>query len=704
MNSMIAFVLRHKNHFWLLVSIAVAFGLRVSMLGAQSLWNDEGTSVALASLNLPAIIDGAAKDIHPPLYYFLLHFWMPFVGNTEYAVRFLSVIAGVLVVAVTFRIARFCFDEEVAIIAAFFSAFSPFQVYYSQETRMYIWATLFAAVSVYAMARVLETTDCKASRRDRRLRTGVWFIYLASTIAALYTHYFAATLILFENLAFGVWLFLTWRAFVVARSGRTTEVATLVGDSGDHDEAISNDQAKIALLRRLRQEPTSQPQNPLLAMTDSIPPALGTWVAAQIVIVLAFLPWYLFAGNQLSSWPAISEPFDIVTLLWRVLNVFSVGLSLDPGSAFLIAIAFGMLFVLGLRWKRGWHEDWSTSVLVLWTLVPVVFMYAVSLLRPAYNPKFLLVATPAFFILAARGLSRIHPGIFLHRRHPAIEFRALRFFFFGISAIAAIGFIPSLRNYYDNPRYARDDYRAILNYIDSSARPGDGILVDAPGQMEVVRYYSRGAQPFFPLPRMRPPDPTATRADVDAMLSQVQRLYAIYWATTQSDPQGIIETRLAEKAFKARDEWHGDVRLAVYGVAPVQRDAPRTLNAKFGDEITLVSYGVDVREVRIGDIVTLTLNWHADRTPSARYKVFVHLLDASNRVIAQRDGEPASDTRLTTTWRAGENIADNYGILIEPETPPGEYGIEMGMYRADNGARLPVGNSDHLILGTVTVK
>ena len=697
MNSMIAFVLRHKNHFWLLVSIAVAIGLRVYMLGAQSLWNDEGTSVALASLSLPAIIDGAAKDIHPPLYYFLLHFWMPFVGNTEYAVRFLSVIAGVLIVAVTFRIARFFFDEEVAIIAAFFSAFAPFQVYYSQETRMYVWVTLFAAVSVYAMARLLlKSKACpERSRRGKNEKAKVgtlsiaWLGFVVATIAALYTHYFAVTLVLFENLAFAVWVLFAWRASVIARSGRS--------DSGDHDEAISNDQAKIALLR------SSQPQNPLLAMTDSIARTLGTWVAAQVVIGLAFLPWYLFAGNQLSSWPAISEPFDLITLLWRVLNVFSVGLSLDAGSAFLVALAFGVLFVLGLRWKRGWKEDWSTSLLVLWTLVPVVFMYVVSLLRPAYNPKFLLVATPAFFILVARGLSRIHPGIFLHHRHPVIEFRSLRFFFFGISAIAAIGFIPSLRNYYDDPRYARDNYRAILSYIDSSARAGDGILVDAPGQMEVVRYYSRGAQPFFPLPRMRPPDPGATRADVDDMLAKTQRLFAIYWATTQSDPQGIIETRLAEKAFKARDEWHGDVRLAVYGVAPVQRDAPRTLNAKFGDEITLVSYDADTREARIGDIVTLTLNWRADRTLLARYKVFVHLLDANNRVIAQRDGEPVSDTRLTTTWRAGEDIADNYGILIEPETPLGDYRIEMGMYRADNGARLSVGDSDHLILGMIRV-
>jgi hypothetical protein len=209
---------------------------------------------------------------------------------------------------------------------------------------------------------------------------------------------------------------------------------------------------------------------------------------------------------------------------------------------------------------------------------------------------------------------------------------------------------------------------------------------------------------------MRPPDPAATRADVDEMLGKAKRLYAIYWATDQSDPRRIVETRLAETAFKARDEWHGNVRLALYGIAPEARGALQVLDAQVGDAITLTGYRLDAREVRAGDVLTLMLNWRADRIPSARYKVFVHLLDVSNQVVAQRDGEPVSDTRITTTWRAGESIADNYGIFIQPGTPPGDYRIEIGMYRADNGARLEIvardgsAMGDHLIVGTVRVK
>ncbi len=45
-------------------------------IGAQSLWYDEGTSATVAPRDIATIIANAANDIHPPLYYLLLHFWV----------------------------------------------------------------------------------------------------------------------------------------------------------------------------------------------------------------------------------------------------------------------------------------------------------------------------------------------------------------------------------------------------------------------------------------------------------------------------------------------------------------------------------------------------------------------------------------------------------------------------------------------------
>jgi mannosyltransferase len=668
---MVQSFLRHKNQFWLFVALALGFALRVYALGAQSLWNDEGNSVALAPLSLEAIANAAAHDIHPPLYYFLLHFWVPLAGNTEYAIRFLSVIAGLLVVAVTFRFAYLFFDEEIAIVAAFLSAFSAFQVYYSQEARMYIWVTLWSLVSVLAMAVMLKRNDARvvpadetptppAPRRtrpaSRTTRSYAWLVYIVATIAALYTQYFAASMLPAENAEFALWLFLAWR-----------DKRANMGHS------------------------------------------IVFWLAAQAIVVLAIAPWYLSVRDQLAAWPAISDSIDLPTLLWRVLNVFSVGTTLDAATSLPIAAAFGVLLFASIRWTRDAQTDFAAGALGLALISPIGVMYAISVSRPAYNPKFLLLATPAFFILAARGMARIYPGLFLRQRYAAGKRSSLRWFYFLVGVLVAVGFVPSLRNYYFNPAYARDDYRSIVQFVDAIARPGDGLLVDAPGQIDVVRYYLRGDPQLFLLPRMRPPDPTATHADVDDMLAKAQRLFAIYYATEQSDPQSLVETQLAQNAFKARDEWHGNVRLAVYGVAPTTRAAAPPLNAKIGTEITLAGFQLDQRDARAGDILTLTLHWRAEQSPSARYKVFVHLLNAGGQVVAQRDGEPVADTRITTTWKPGEEIDDNYGILVDAGTPAGAYQVEIGMYRADDGVRLPITSSggqklgDHLSASTVQI-
>ena len=81
----------------LLAIILLAVGLRLYRLDHQSLWNDEGTSVALAQRDLVTITKSAALDIHPPLYYYALHVWLRLFGASEFAVRSLSVVAGTVI-------------------------------------------------------------------------------------------------------------------------------------------------------------------------------------------------------------------------------------------------------------------------------------------------------------------------------------------------------------------------------------------------------------------------------------------------------------------------------------------------------------------------------------------------------------------------------------------------------------------------------
>jgi hypothetical protein len=114
----------------------------------------------------------------------------------------------------------------------------------------------------------------------------------------------------------------------------------------------------------------------------------------------------------------------------------------------------------------------------------------------------------------------------------------------------------------------------------------------------------------------------------------------------------------------------------------------RLRNVENGDEITLLGYSLLSDQLAAGDIAQITLFWRAERTPAQRYKVFVHVLDAGNHIVGQRDTEPGGGARLTTQWSPGEELADNYGLPIHPATPPGEYRVEVGMYDPETGQRL----------------
>ena len=71
-------------------TIVLAAGLRFHLLGAQSLWNDEGSSYAMTQRVLPDILANTAADIHPPGYYILLAGWVQVAGTSEFALRAFS--------------------------------------------------------------------------------------------------------------------------------------------------------------------------------------------------------------------------------------------------------------------------------------------------------------------------------------------------------------------------------------------------------------------------------------------------------------------------------------------------------------------------------------------------------------------------------------------------------------------------------------
>jgi hypothetical protein len=133
------------------------------------------------------------------------------------------------------------------------------------------------------------------------------------------------------------------------------------------------------------------------------------------------------------------------------------------------------------------------------------------------------------------------------------------------------------------------------------------------------------------------------------------------------------------------------------------------LGVQVGDGARLLGYDLESDQVRAGGVLQLTLYWEAVGEMEVSYTVFTHLLDASDQIWAQRDSVPGNGQVPTDTWVEGEIVTDLYELEVDPQTPPGDYVLELGMYDAATGQRLPVYDlagqpmGDRVLSGSITV-
>ena len=124
----------------------------------------------------------------------------------------------------------------------------------------------------------------------------------------------------------------------------------------------------------------------------------------------------------------------------------------------------------------------------------------------------------------------------------------------------------------------------------------------------------------------------------------------------------------------------------------------QSLLMRVGDDVQLLGYTLD-STAQPGGFLNLTLYWQAlDRIPVS-YTIFVHVLDSDGRIVAQQDSLPGQGSLSTTSWVKGEFITDSHQVPLDPRLAVGEYSIEVGMYDANTGARLPTTTPDGQSMG-----
>jgi mannosyltransferase len=155
-----------------------ALALRARHLGVPTLTGDEWFMLRNAHEG-PAWILGQARvfEPHPLLYYVGFWAWVGLSGSTEWAMRYPSVLFGVLTCAALWRLGREVGGPLVALGAVLLAAVNPYQVAQSQNARNY---AMVAALATTATALLLV-----AARRDD---APSWRRYALGLLLALHTH------------------------------------------------------------------------------------------------------------------------------------------------------------------------------------------------------------------------------------------------------------------------------------------------------------------------------------------------------------------------------------------------------------------------------------------------------------------------------------------------------------------------------------
>jgi len=113
---------------------------------------------------------------------------------------------------------------------------------------------------------------------------------------------------------------------------------------------------------------------------------------------------------------------------------------------------------------------------------------------------------------------------------------------------------------------------------------------------------------------------------------------------------------------------------------PVPGDVPNPTLVNFANELELVGFELNPRQVAAGETVDLTLYWRAKRPLTTDYTIFAQVVDEDTTRWASQDlGQP------TSSWTEGELQTVQMNLTLSPDTPGKVYPIILGLYTVEAG-------------------
>jgi len=621
----------------LAIVLLPAFALRIWLLGDQNIWWDEGLAIWAVRQGWGQTTLWTASDVHPPLYFWLLWIWVRLAGENEFSARFLSLACGLVTVAALYPLGKFLLGRKVALVSAMLLAFSRFHIWWSQEMRMYIVATMWGVLSLYTLLRWLQLEGWLGLEeappdQKRHVRLGV--LYVLTTAAGLYTLYLFITIVVIEDI--------------------------------------------FCLYLLFRQPPEKRRYFVI------------HWLLSQLAIVGLFIPWLAIALPRMRSW-SVATPFDFRVLVQLYATLLTLGISTYIERYIWQVVPFFLIIVVAqgfLGHLRAQSESDTKAItsggsdkggvkagitptaflLFLFLLIPLVVVYMVTQPRglfyaPRVEARYLVLFAPAFYVLLAWSL--------------VILYYRARWLGLGAVAFVVVMFLWTLPGHYVG-RYLRDEHQTMVRIIAAYAEPGDAVLLVSGNRYPVFGYYyerllpSDARPPVYALPQHALQiDGKNVEQELAPLAANHPRLWLAQVNAPMQDPENLVAQWLDQRYSKILSFGFAHNALTLFApagsvaIVNAKNFTPQhSMRASLGTGIVLLGYDLPTQEFRPGDTVHLALYYSSEKEAN----VILRMVDGGGRVLEQRE---------STLSPAQPMARQQFDVSIYPYTPGGSYHFQI---------------------------
>ncbi|BCX03711.1 MAG: hypothetical protein KatS3mg053_1649 [Candidatus Roseilinea sp.] len=534
----------------------VAFVLRIANLTGESLWRDEVDSVRFAFDPLSALLARFTTiGFNGPLYHLIVRGWLSLAGVGDFALRYLSLVCGVVLVALVYVLGRRMFGARAAPIAAWLAAVSPVLIWYAGEGKMYSLQPMLLALALYALLRATDPSPNhhlpNSQLPDCRLLTW-WAIFVLAVSLSFYIHVLSP---LFLPVAL-LFFFAQWPASRRHLAGGAVAFALLT----------------------LPYLPLLAWQAPVLLRGGDI--GHRFYPLDQIAWVLASQWLFGLNGHAPLPLPATGEA---VTLARRA--VLALGLAL---------IAYGLVVTA----RSASSDSGEAKALRLqlatlgWLVLPALLIFLISLRMPLFLPRYVLWSAPAFYLLAGVGLGRLFAGGHAER----IVARA---------ALAAVSLVSLAGVAAQIVHPIRPDLRGAVAYALQHAQPGDMVVFQIPYMQHSFAYYAEQfgyslahvqlAEAPFTNHGMSPDDVART---MRALVAPAARVWLFESEAAMWDQRGLVRRWFDEALMPLDRRTFRGVEVGVYTAKPITQPGGSKSQATQG-KIGPRGLGMPVAEGRL---------------------------------------------------------------------------------------------------------